>query len=193
MTSVFVIDDHPIVAQGIALVLDGDPELRFAGGCDELGEAVLAMDRIRPSVVLLDVRLPGTDVVTAVRALTHAAPETRILLFTAYPRHADVRRARSAGAVATVAKDTPPAQLRELIRAVVRGELLGGDLGSGVLTGRQHDVLCRVATGMTNVEIAAQLGLQPTTVKAYWKETMQRLGVRNRAEAIAAAYQRGLL
>ncbi|MFC9664057.1 LuxR C-terminal-related transcriptional regulator [Nocardia sp. NPDC127606] len=193
MISVFVIDDHPIVAQGVALVLDGDPDLRFVGACEDLGSGVVAIVRLRPSVVLLDVRLPGTDVATAVRTLAHAVAETRIVLFTAYPEHADVRRARSAGAVATAAKDTPPPKLRELIRAVVRGELLGGDFESGVLTTRQHDVLCRVATGMTNVEIAEQLGLQPSTVKAYWQETMQRLGVRNRAEAIAAAYQRGLL
>jgi DNA-binding NarL/FixJ family response regulator len=194
VTTVFVVDDHPIVAQGIALVLDGDAELRFAGAAGGLREATADVARVRPDVVLLDVRLPGTDVVTAVEALTRAAPAARILLFTADPSHPHVRNARAAGAVATLAKDTPPARLRRLIRAAAQGGPLEDDTDdASVLTARQHDVLTRVATGMTNVEIAEELGLQPTTVKAYWQETMQRLGVRNRAEAIAAAYRRGLL
>ncbi len=194
MTTVFVVDDHPIVAQGIELVLTGDPQLRFAGGASALHEAIAAVARVKPDVVLLDVRLPDTDVVTAVEALTRAAPSARILLFTADPRHPHVRNARAAGALATLAKDTPPAFLRRLIWTAAQGvpfEEITDD--PTVLTARQHDVLIRVATGMTNGEIAEQLGLQLTTVKAYWQETMQRLCVRNRAEAIAAAYQRGLL
>lgn len=194
MTEVFVVDDHPIVAQGVALVLDDDPELRFAGSAGGLQEAITAVTRIRPDVVLLDVRLPDTDVVTAVGTLKRAAPATRILLFTADPTHPHVRGARIAGALGTLAKDTPPDRLRRLIRTAAEGGPLNiDDHNASLLTARQHDVLTRVATGMTNIEIAEELGLQASTVKAYWQETMQRLGVHNRAEAIAAAYRRGLL
>lgn len=194
MIGVFVVDDHPIVAQGIELVLDDDTDLRFAGAAGVLSDATDAVGRILPDVILLDVRLPDTDVVTAVDALTRAAPAACILLFTADPSHPHVRSARAAGAVATLAKDTPPERLRRLIRAAARGETLEDDSGdAGVLTARQHDVLSKIATGMTNIEIAEELGLQPNTVKAYWQETMWRLGVRNRAEAIATAYRRGLL
>lgn len=194
MITVFIVDDHPVVAQGIAMILDGDEQLQFAGAASGLREAITAVARFKPDVVLLDVRLPGTDVVTGVEALIRAAPTVRILLFTADPEHMQVRNARAAGALATLAKDTPPARLRRFIRTVAAGEPLDGDTDDpGVLTARQYDVLARVATGMTNGEIAEQLGLQPTTVKTYWQETMQRLGVRNRAEAIAAAYRRGLL
>lgn len=194
MTRVFVVDDHPVVAQGVSWALDDEPDLEFVGAARTLSEALGAIAKARPDVLLLDVRLPDTDVVSAVRDLSAAASWAHIVLFTADPSHPQVRAARAAGALTTVAKDTLPTRLRAIIRAVAAGEPLGEDhAAEAVLTPRQHDVLARVATGMTTTEIATDLGLQATTVKAYWQEAMQRLGVRNRAEAIASAYRRGLL
>lgn len=194
MTSVFVVDDHPIVAEGVALVLQDDGDLTYVGAAGTLAEATTAVALLCPDVILLDVRLPDSDVETAVRSLKRTLVAANIVLFTADPAHPHIRRARASGAVATVAKHTAPARLRDIIRAAATGRSLTEDGEvEGVLTPRQHDVLSRVATGLTTIEIAEELGLQPTTVKAYWQETMQRLDVRNRAEAIAAAYRRGLL
>ncbi|OZC73985.1 DNA-binding response regulator [Rhodococcus sp. 06-462-5] len=194
MTSVYVVDDHPIVGHGVQLILDGEPDLTFAGASGALPDAVSAVARIRPEVILLDVRLPGTDAVRAVKALLQSGPSSRIALFTADPSHPHVRGARTAGAVATLAKDTAPGRLRELIREVAAGVAIPNEgIEASIFTARQLDVLTLVAVGLTNQEIADELGVQPTTVKTYWQEAMQRLGVRNRAEAIAVAYRQGLL
>lgn len=194
MTRVVVVDDHPVGAQGVAFVLEDDQDLSFVGAARSAGEAVGLVQRTHPDVVLLDVRLPDRGVVATVRDLRRSAPEAAILLFTADPSHPHVGQARAAGALAVLAKDTAPPALRRALRDAACGKAPSSAEGpAALLTARQHDVLVRVATGMTTVEIATELRLQPTTVKAYWQETMQRLNVRNRAQAIAAAYRRGLL
>lgn len=194
---VLVVDDHPVVAQGVAYVLDGDPAAALVGAAETVDEAVRCAGAVKPDVVLLDVRMPDATVVAAVRAILDASSRSAIVLFTGDAQHPSVRGALGAGAVGVVAKNAPPAGLRAVIRDAAAGELsaLAGHSGPqrATLTPRQFDVLQCVATGMTNVEIATELGLQPATVKAYWEEAMQRLGVRNRAEAIAAAYRTQLL
>lgn len=191
---VLVVDDHPVVAQGVAYVLEGDVTSVLVGATATVGEAVLRAGALTPDVVLLDVRMPDADVVAAVRGIVDASSRSAIVLFTGDARHPDVRAALAAGAIAVVAKDAPPAELRAAIRDAAEGKLAAPTgPAKSTLTPRQFDVLQCVATGMTNVEIAAQLGLRPATVKAYWEEAMQRLGVRNRAEAIAAAYRSRLL
>lgn len=120
--------------------------------------------------------MPNSGVLDAVRGILEASPRSAILLFTGDARHPDVRAALAAGAIGLVAKDTTPADLRAAIRDAAAGELVSADerMGSAThtLTPRELDVLHCVATGMTNVQIAAQLGLQATTVKAYWEEAM---------------------
>lgn len=194
MTRVVVVDDHPVVAQGVAFVLEDDRDLSFVGAARSAGEAVGLVQRTHPDVVLLDVRLPDRGVVATVQQIRRSAPAAAILLFTAHPSHPDLGQARAAGALAVLAKDTAPHDLRRALHEAASGKAPSSAAGpAAVLTARQQDVLVRVATGMTTVEIATELRLQPTTVKAYWQETMQRLNVRNRAEAIAVAYRRGLL
>jgi len=194
VTRVVVVDDHPVVSQGVAFVLEDDPGLHFVGGAASAAAAVRLARQEQPDVVLLDVRLPDQGVVATVQDIRRVAPQTTVLLFTADPAHPHLAAARTAGAVAVLAKDTAPDALRQALHDAAAGRTPhSAAAAAALLTARQHDVLVRVATGMTNVEIAQQLHLQPTTVKTYWQETMQRLSVRNRAEAIAAAYQRGLL
>ncbi|MBA2946742.1 response regulator transcription factor [Streptomyces himalayensis] len=189
----FVIDDHPIVQAGIENVFVDEDEFELLGAATTLAQAVSAVRARPPDVILLDVRLGDTDVTAAVTALCVAAPVARIVLFTADPRNRQIPAARRAGAVTTVPKDTAPAELRAAIRAVHDGSLRDEPAPErALLTPRQHDVLACVANGMTNNEIAQELGLRPTTVKAYWQETLQRMGARNRADAIAIAYRLGL-
>ena len=160
----------------------------------KLPEAVAAVHGRKPDVILLDVRLGDTDVTSAVTALGAAAPQARIVLFTADPHNPQIPHARRAGAVTTVPKDTAPATLRAVVRAAHQGTLRDdAPPGRALLTPRQREVLACVASGMTNSEIGEELGLRPTTVKAYWQEILQRIGARNRADAIATAYRLGLL
>lgn len=193
--SVLVVDDHPIVEQGVRNVVSGDAELTFAGAAQTLRDAVRLVQSRRPDVILLDVRLGDTDPATAVHSLQSTHPSAAIILFTAHPRSSDSARAIRAGACAAIAKETPPKRIRELVKAAASGNVGTAFHGPSrsILTPRQLEVLEKVAAGMTNSEIAAELHLRPTTVKAYWQESMQRLGVRNRAEAIAFAYSQGLL
>ncbi|WP_168187126.1 response regulator transcription factor [Williamsia sp. 1138] len=189
----FIVDDHPIVQHGVAKILEGAPEFSLVGAAATLQEAVAVARHTRPTVILLDVRLHGTDVLTAVTSIRLATPTSQILLFTAHPGHPDITKARRAGAIATLPKELPPARLREAMRAAGDGSLQVDEPTQDRLTPRQREILNRVATGMTNAEIADELGLQTSTVKAYWQDAMQRLDVRNRAEAIVAAYRLNLL
>lgn len=190
----YVVDDHPVVQAGIDNVFVDDDEFVLLGAAETLATAVVAVGLKQPDVILLDVRLGGTDVTDAVRGLLRAAPSARIVLFTADPQHPRIPSARRAGAVATVPKDVPPAQLRKLVREAHAGRLGGEpEQDRPLLTSRQLDVLVRVANGLTNHEIAVDLHLSPTTVKTYWQEALQRLGARNRADAISVAHRRGLL
>ncbi|HRI94641.1 MAG TPA: response regulator transcription factor [Nocardioides sp.] len=199
--SIVVIDDHPIVEEGVRNLVSADGDLTFAGAAQTLRAGLRMVQSCRPDVILLDVRLGETGATTAVHALRSIHPSAAIILFTAHPRSADAARAIRAGACSAIPKETPPRRIRELVKAVVSGSVVSGrglpalihgsDRHS--LTPRQLEVLEMVAAGMTNREIAEELHLRPTTVKAYWQESMQRLGVRNRAEAIAFAYSQGLL
>lgn len=194
---VLVVDDHPVVAQGVANVVDGDTAIDVVGAASTAAEAVRCAESLRPDVVLLDVRLPDSDVVATVRGIAAASASSAVVLFTGDTGHRDVRAALEAGALGVVAKDALPADLRTAIRAAADGTRTVPsspvEPSPSALTPRQHDVLQCVATGMTNSEIAEQLHLKPATVKAYWQEAMQRLGVRNRAEAIAVAYRDRIL
>jgi DNA-binding NarL/FixJ family response regulator len=190
----FVVDDHPIVEAGIQNVFVDEDEFELVGAATSLPEAVAAAHRRQPNVILLDVRLGDIDVTSAVKALRAAAPEACVVLFTADPRNPQIPDARRAGAVTTISKATAPAQLRAVVRAAGEGRLRDDSpTGRSLLTPRQCEVLACVASGMTNSEIAQELGLRPTTVKAYWQEILQRIGARNRADAIATAYRLGLL
>jgi DNA-binding NarL/FixJ family response regulator len=190
---VFVVDDHPIVQQGVSNVFEDDSDIMLVGAAETLGTAVSSVRALRPDVILLDVRLGDGKVACAVTALRRVSSSSQIVLFTAHPAHAGIREALKAGAIATLPKEIAPIQLREAVKAAFAGSLQRGVVEPDRLTPRQREVLEGVASGMTNIEIADQLRLQPATVKAYWQEAMQRLGVRNRAEAIATAYRLDLL
>ncbi|TCO28076.1 DNA-binding NarL/FixJ family response regulator [Kribbella steppae] len=203
---VLVTDDHPIVLDGVTLALQNTPWLQVAGYARSGREAITAVERLKPDVVLLDLRLPdmlGPEVVQALRAQDSAV---KIILFTAYPDHAALDAALAAGAHGAVVKDTERDDLVDAIRRVMAGERVlcinaAGSSGAALsrklrehgLTRREYDILRRVAMGETNPEIAVALGLTRNTVKTYLQRTLEKLGARNRVEALSRASQLGIL
>jgi DNA-binding NarL/FixJ family response regulator len=203
---VLVVDDHPIVLDGVALALQRTTFLELAGYARSGREAVDAVIRYRPDVVLLDLRLPDMLAPETIRAITAAAPDVKVVIFTAYPDHAALADALAAGAHGVLVKDTERGDLVDVLRRVAAGErvvaadlhsdggiLLGRKLREHGLTRREYEILRHVAMGQTNPEIAAALGLTRNTVKTYLQRTLEKLGARNRVEALARANQLGIL
>ena len=202
---VLVADDHPIVLDGVTLALQSTSWLQIAGYARTGHEAIAAVARLRPDVVLLDLRLPDMLGPEAIRELVARHPTVKVILFTAFPDHAALSAALDAGAHAVVVKDAERADLVDIIGRVVAGErVISADIDdSGVLltrklsehglTRREYEILRRVAMGETNPAIAIALGLTRNTVKTYLQRTMEKLGAHNRVEALARASQLGIL
>jgi two-component system, NarL family, nitrate/nitrite response regulator NarL len=203
---VLVADDHPIVLDGVTLALQNTSWLMVVGYARSGREAVAAAETLRPDVLLLDLRLPDMLGPEAVQALRVRAPDVKIILFTAYPDHAALDASLAAGAHGVVVKDTEQEDLVDAIRRVIAGERVTyadtGDSGGAMLnrklrdhglTRREYDILRRVAMGETNPEIAAALGLTRNTVKTYLQRALEKLGARNRVEALSRASEIGIL
>lgn len=204
---VLVVDDHPVVRQGVAMLLRSDPHITLVGEASSAHEAIDTTRRLQPDVILLDLRLPDMLACEAIPQLRGANPTTKIVIFTAYAGHRALAAAVEAGADCCLRKDAADVDLAVAIKRVARGERfvdprLRQDSAPGrmprsaagpSLTHREYEVLRRVAMGETNPEIAAVLGLSRNTVKTYLQTALQKLGVRNRVEAIAKANEVGLL
>jgi DNA-binding NarL/FixJ family response regulator len=200
---VLVVDDHPIVLDGVALALQRTSFLTLAGYARTGHEAIDSVHQVRPDVVLLDLRLPDMLAPEAIRDLLAQDSALKIIIFTAYPEHVALTAALTAGAHGVVIKDAERADLVDVIRRVAAGErvvstdddgpLLARRLREHGLTRREYEILRHVAMGETNPEIAGALGLTRNTVKTYLQRTMEKLGAHNRVEALARANQLGIL
>ena len=206
LVRVLVVDDHPVVTDGVRLLLRSDPTMAVAGSAHSGQEALRVVAQLQPDVVLLDLRLPdmlGTEVITALRA---RAPEAKIVLFTAYADHAALPAALEAGVDGCLLKDSSTTDLATALHRVASGLIvidprlrdsapsrMQESLYRAGLTRREYQVLRRVAVGRTNPEIAEDLGITRNTVKTYLQSAMGKLGARNRVEAIARASEAHLL
>jgi two-component system nitrate/nitrite response regulator NarL len=204
--SVLVVDDHPIVLDGVRHLVDSTSWITLAGYARTGREAITLAEQTQPDVVLLDLRLPDMLGPEVVRSIHHGAPGAQVVLFTAYPDHAAVEPALAAGAKAVVLKDADRADLVDVIRRVAAGEAVRPDASSGeasrrfadklrrsALTRREYDILRRISMGQTNPEIADALGLTRNTVKTYVQSALNKLGARNRIEALNRLNELGLL
>jgi len=204
-TRVMVVDDHPVVRDGVALLLRAEPTLVVVGSA-ESGRA--ALDRaaaLKPDVVLLDLRLPDMLAPEVVAGLQDLVPAARVVVFTAHGDHQGVRAALDAGAHGALLKDAAATDLVAALRNVLRGERVtdpriapDGEsrqaaLARSGLTRREYEVLRLAAQGRTNPEIAESTGLARNTVKTYLQSALHKLGARNRVEAIGRAAECGLL
>ena len=208
--SVLVVDDHPIVLDGVRHLVDSTPWITLAAYARTGREAVVVAEQTQPDVVLLDLRLPDMLGPEVVHGIHRGAPGAKIVLFTAYPDHAAVEPALAAGALAVVLKDADRADLVDIIRRVAAGEPVATGPGAGpapteisqqltrrlrqcALTRREYDILRHISMGETNPEIATALGLTRNTVKTYVQSALTKLGARNRIEALNRLNELGLL
>ncbi|GAA1576916.1 response regulator transcription factor [Actinomadura kijaniata] len=204
-----IVDDHPVVRDGLRGMFTGVPGVTVLGEAADGAEAVRLAEGLRPDVVLMDLRMPGTDGVTAIRRMAERGLPARVLVLTTFDTDRDVLPAVEAGATGYLLKDAPQEELLRGVRAAARGEsvlspsvaaLLLQRLRAPVqappaepLSPREREVLGLVARGATNREAAAKLFVSEATVKTHLLHLYAKLGVNDRAAAVAAAFDRGLL
>jgi two-component system nitrate/nitrite response regulator NarL len=200
-----VVDDHPVVRDGVALLLRNEPALVVVGAAESGRAALERATSLRPDLVLLDLRLPDMLAPEVVAGLRAAVPGARVVVFTAHGDHEGVRAALDAGAHGALLKDAAATDLVAALRRVLRGERVcdprmvpdeapgGSALARSGLTRREYEVLRLAAQGRTNPEIAETTGLARNTVKTYLQSALHKLGARNRVEAIGKASEAGLL
>jgi two-component system, NarL family, nitrate/nitrite response regulator NarL len=195
-TRIVIVDDHPVVHDGVAAQLQRYPDMVVVGHAGTGAAAVTVCAAERPDIVLLDLRLPDCLAADVVPEVHRVSPDSRILLFTAFPEHAAVAPTLAAGACGILVKHAGGTAVRDAIRSVARtGTFHAGTPASsaGPVTAREYDVLRLVAAGHTNPEIGTELNLSINTVKTYLRTVMQKLAARNRAQLIANARGQGLL
>lgn len=193
---VVVVDDHPVVRDGVAAQLRINRDIVLVGYAARGDEAVDVCARERPDIVLLDLRLPDVVAADIVPRIHAVSSHTRILLFTAFPEHPAVAPTLAAGACGLLIKDITGPALRDALREVVQKGSLDTVIpapSAMPITSREYDVLRLVATGHTNQEIGTELGISLNTAKAYLANVMHKLDARNRAQVITNARARGLL
>jgi DNA-binding NarL/FixJ family response regulator len=205
MITLLIVDDHPVVRDGLRGMFAGTGEFEVLGEAADGTEALTLADRLRPDVVLMDLRMPGMDGVRAINGLRERGLPSRVLVLTTYDTDSDVLPAIEAGATGYLLKDAPREELFRAVRAAARGEAvlspsvatrLIGQMRAPAqepLSQRELEVLGLIAGGRTNREAAAHLFISEATVKTHLMHIYAKLGVNDRAAAVGEAFDRGLL
>ncbi|MER6285347.1 MULTISPECIES: response regulator transcription factor [Streptomyces] len=210
---VVVADDQALVRTGFRMIIDARDDLEVVGEASDGREAVRLTREARPDVVLMDVRMPVLDGIEATRRIVADGSAARVLVLTTWDLDAHVVAALRAGASGFLLKDIRPAELVDAIRLTARGDALlapsvtrrvldrflrtAPDLepppGLESLSGREREVLTLIGQALSNAEIAARLGLSEATVKNHLTAVLRKLGLRDRVQAVVAAYDHGLV
>ena len=203
---ILVVDDHPVVRDGLRGMLHGQPDLQVVGEAANGLEALAAVAKHRPDVVLMDLRMPELDGVGAIQRIAAAHPHVRVLVLTTYDDDTNILRAVEAGATGYLLKDAPREKVFAAIRSTFRGESvldtpvvtrllsrLRAPTRDDVPSDRELEVLSLVATGLTNRAIAEALFISEATVKTHLVHLFGKLGVDDRTAAVTVARDRGLL
>jgi two-component system, NarL family, response regulator DevR len=217
MIRLMIIDDHEMVREGLKAILVTEPDFSIVGLAANAEEALILIERLRPDVALLDVRLPGVSGIEVCRIVTEQYPETAVIILTTFTDEQLIAQSIQAGAKGFILKDVERFDLKRAIRAVARGEAaidtktaaavlaqlrrVGDHKGrpykkeplTEPLSSQQIVILRLVAQGLSSREIATQLYLSENTVKGYVQEILHRLGVKNRTEAVMVAVKQGWL
>ncbi len=212
---VLIVDDQPLVRAGLRKVFEADPAIEILAEAGDGSAAVAAAERLRPDVVVMDIRMPGMDGIEATRRVVCSrADAPRVLVLTTFDLDEYVFEALRAGASGFLLKDAPPEQLIAAVQTVATGDALLSpavtrrvierfvalpprrpDLAQrlDLLTAREREVLGLLARGLTNAEIAADLVLGEATVKTHVAHVLAKLGLRDRVQAVIFAYESGFL
>ena len=202
---VLVVDDHPVVRGGVVGWLTAQPDIDVVGEAGDGLEALAAVAEHAPDVVLMDLRMPRMDGVTATARIAAAHPGVHVLVLTTYDTDADIVRAVEAGATGYLLKDSPREVLADAVRRAARGETvlappvvarLASRLrtpAGPTLTDREVQVVQCVARGLSNAEVGRELHIGEATVKTHLLRAFEKLGVTDRTAAVTAAWRAGLI
>jgi DNA-binding NarL/FixJ family response regulator len=212
---VLLVDDQALVRGGLRALLDAEPDIEVVGEAGDGDEAMAGVKTLRPDVVLMDIRMPGSDGLAATRAVSSdaALAQVRVIILTTFDVDEHVFEALRSGASGFLVKDTEPADLVRAVRTVATGEsllspratrrlieeyaakakpaALAPDLG--LLTDREREVMSLVASGLSNEQIAQRLVISTATAKTHVNRAMTKLGARDRAQLVVHAYETGLV
>jgi DNA-binding NarL/FixJ family response regulator len=216
--SVLLADDQPLLRRGFRMILEAEDGLTVVGEAGDGAEAIALARRCQPDVVLMDIRMPGTDGIEATRRITLSEPGVRVLVLTTFDLDEYAFGALRAGASGFLLKDVRPAELVAAVRTVASGDAVvsprvtrrlleeyahvlpvSGAQQAGrypqlsALTEREREVLAAVAHGLSNTEIAASLSVSEATVKSHVGRILAKLGLRDRVQIVVLAYESGLM
>jgi DNA-binding NarL/FixJ family response regulator len=213
-TRIVIADDQALVRSGFRLIVDARPDLEVVGEAEDGEQAVALVEELDPDVILLDIRMPNLDGIEATKQIVASGSSTRILVLTTFDLDEYVYGAIRAGASGFLLKDVRPGELVDAIRVVASGNALLGPtavdrllrqfsapvderpldmVAVGSLTDREAETLRLLANGLSNAEIAATLVVSETTVKTHVSNLLRKLGVRDRVQAVIAAYDAGVV
>ena len=202
---IVIADDHPVVREGMRALLLTQVDFDVVGDAADGADAVRLAGELHPDVVLMDLRMPGTDGATATAEISARYPEVHVLVVTTYDSDQDILKAVEAGAAGYLLKDTPRDELCGAVRAAARGETVLAPAVAArlvthmrapkqsTLTPRETEVLTCVARGLTNAEVGRELLIGEATVKTHLLRAFAKLGVDDRTAAVTVALDRGLL
>jgi len=204
-TTVLLVDDHPVVREGLRGMIDAEADLTVVGEAGSGAEAIAMAESLRPDVILMDLRMPDVDGVAATERILALLPDTRIVVVTTYESDTDILRAVEAGAAGYLLKDASRSELADAVRDAARGKTVLAPTvadrlvrfvrqpASVALSTREVEVLGLVATGKTNAEIGRELHISEATVKTHLLRAFNKLGVSDRTAAVTTAMSMGLL
>jgi DNA-binding NarL/FixJ family response regulator len=199
---VFCVDDHPLLREGIATVINNQPDMLLVDEASNAHEAIEKFRKLQPDVTLMDLRLPGASGIDTMIAIRTEFPEARIIILTTFEGDVEIQRALEAGARAYMLKSMPPKEMVEAIRQVYLGKKrippqvanqLAEHYSDEPLTIREIEVLRQVAGGNRNRDIAEKLFISEETVKVNIKHVMEKLGASDRTQAVAIGVRRGII
>lgn len=200
--TVLVVDDHPVVREGLRAVLEVRADCAVVGEAANGRDGIEHYERLRPDVAIVDIRLPGIGGIDVIAAILRLDPDARVIAITSYSGDVELRRALEAGALGLLLKGTPGEEVADAVRRVASGRpYIGRDaaeelrLGKGTpnLTQRESQVLALMAEGLRNQEIAEALRLSIGTVKVHVNRVLEKLDAVDRTEAVTRALRRGLI
>ena len=199
---VLIVDDHAILRMGLASLLSSKSEIEVVGDASDGPSGIRKALKLKPDVVIMDLMMPGMDGIEATKELLAKAPESKILILTTFGTSNGINNALEAGAMGAVMKNCDFSELADAIRAVASGKryvaadverILVADPPVAALSPRQTEILQSIVRGLSNPDIAKQLGISVDMVKEHVESLFQKIGAANRTEAVAIAFRKHLL